>query len=81
MNTNEIKAAIEAALPTEFVLAESDDNVHFYATVVSSSFEGVTKMKQHKLIMDIFRDAIANETIHALSLKTYTPQKWAELQS
>lgn len=81
MNTDDIKAAIEAAIPTDFVLAESADNVHFYATIVSSAFEGVSKMKQHKLIMDIFHDAIANETIHALSLKTFTPEKWSQLQS
>lgn len=81
MDTNEIKASIEAAINTDVVIAESEDNVHFYVTVVSPAFEGLTKMKQHKMIMDIFHDAIAQEMIHALSLKTFTPTKWAILQT
>lgn len=81
MNTQDIQAIIESAIKTDFTIIESADNVHFYATVVSPAFEGLMKMKQHKLIMDLFREAIADETIHALSLKTYTPEKWAALQA
>lgn len=79
MNTQEIQTIIESAIDTDFALVESADNVHFYATVVSSAFEGIPKMRQHKLIMELFREAIADDSIHALSLKTYTPEKWAAL--
>lgn len=81
MNTNDMKSVIEAAISTDFVLIESADNVHFYATVVSSAFEGLSKIRQHKIIMDLFHDAIADESIHALSIKTFTPQKWQQLQT
>lgn len=79
MNTQDIQTIIESAIETDFVAVESADNVHFYATVVSPAFEGLLKMKQHKLVMALFSDAIADESIHALSLKTYTPEKWAAL--
>lgn len=81
MNTDEIKAVIETAIDAEFVIVESADNVHFYATVVAAEFENISKMQQHKRIMELFRQAIAEEHIHALSLKTYTPHKWAALQA
>lgn len=81
MNTQEIQTVIESAIEADVVVVESADNVHFYVTVVASAFEGLMKMKQHKLIMELFHDAIADERIHALSLKTYTPKKWAVLQA
>ncbi len=80
MNTDEIKTVIETAIPTEFVLVESADNVHFTATVVSEKFTEMTKIQQHKFILNLFKDEMANNTVHALSLKTYTPKKWATLQ-
>lgn len=81
MNTQDIQAVIETAIETELVVAESADNVHFYITVVSTAFDGISKMKQHKMVLDLFREPIADERIHALSLKTYTPEKWASLSA
>lgn len=81
MNTQTMQAAIEAAFPCDFVLVESADNVHFYATVVAASFTELSKIKQHKMIKDIFSEQFADDSIHALSLKTYTPEKWATLQA
>jgi len=81
MNINEMKAVIENAIPTDLVRIESQDDVHFYATVVSEQFKGLNKMQQHRMIMALFTQQIASETIHAISLKTYTPEKWAAQQA
>ncbi len=81
MTTQDIQDAITAALNTVFVVAESADNVHFYVTVVSPDFIGQSKIKQHKMIKDLFTDQFADETIHAMSLKTLTPEKWAALKA
>ncbi len=79
MTKEDIQAAIESALSPDFVLVESADNVHFYITVVSSSFEGMMKIKQHRMVKDLFSEQFADESIHAMSLKTYTPEKWEAL--
>ncbi len=79
MTKEDIQAAIESALSPEFVLVESADNVHFYITVVSSLFEGMMKIKQHRMVKDLFSEQFADESIHAMSLKTYTPEKWEAL--
>jgi stress-induced morphogen len=72
--SDEIKSRIESALPA--ARAEVEDwtggGDHFRATVVSPAFAGLSRIEQHRLVMDIFDGEIGGP-IHALSLKTHTP--------
>jgi stress-induced morphogen len=72
--TEEIKERIEAAIPD--ATAEVEDwtggGDHFRATVVSPAFAGLSRIEQHRLVMDVFAGEIGGP-IHALSLKTKTP--------
>ncbi len=49
---------------------------HLEATVVSAEFEGKTMIKQHQLVYGALQEAMASEAIHALALKTFTPEAW-----
>ena len=49
---------------------------HLEAIVVSSEFEGKSLVKQHQLIYGALKEQLASEAIHALALKTYTPEEW-----
>lgn len=49
---------------------------HYQVTVVSSQFEGKGLVQQHQLIYAALQQAVSSEAIHALALKTYTPQAW-----
>lgn len=49
---------------------------HYQVTVVSSQFEGKGLVQQHQLIYGALRQAMSSEAIHALALKTFTPQDW-----
>lgn len=49
---------------------------HYQVTVVSSQFEGKGLVQQHQLIYSALQQAMSSEAIHALALKTYTPQAW-----
>ncbi|MDY6936403.1 MAG: BolA family transcriptional regulator [Cyanobacteriota bacterium] len=51
---------------------------HYEAIVVSSAFEGKSLVKQHQLVYGALQQAMATEEIHALALKTYTPQAWED---
>jgi stress-induced morphogen len=44
---------------------------HFRATVVSPAFAGLSRIQQHRLVMDVFAGEIGGP-IHALSVKTQT---------
>jgi stress-induced morphogen len=73
---DEIKQRIEAAIPG--ARAEVEDYTgggdHFRATVTAAAFEGRSRIQQHRLVYDVFGAEIGGP-IHALSLKTQTPQK------
>jgi acid stress-induced BolA-like protein IbaG/YrbA len=49
---------------------------HLEAIVVSPKFEGLNLVKQHQLVYSALKTELASEAIHALALKTYTPDKW-----
>ena len=46
---------------------------HFEVRVVSPEFEGKTPVERHKLVYAPLRDWIEDETVHALSVRAYTP--------
>lgn len=53
------------------------DGSHFEALVVSDAFAGLTPIKKQRLVMDTVRDQIASGELHALSIKTLTPEQRA----
>ncbi len=56
------------------------DGSHFYTTVVSDKFEGLNAVKRQQLVYGTLGDLITRGTIHALSIKTYTPAEWAKAE-
>jgi len=74
-SATELKNRIEGALPG--ARAEIQDLTgggdHFRAEIVSDRFAGLSRIDQHKLVYDIFGTEIGGP-IHALSLKTSTPE-------
>ncbi len=52
------------------------DGQHFEAIIVSPDFAGKNKVKQHQMVYGVLQEELASETIHALSLKTFTPEAW-----
>ena len=51
---------------------------HFYATIVSSAFEGKTLIRRHQLVYEALGELMRTE-IHALSIKAYTPTEFERL--
>ena len=74
--SDDIKSRIEAALPDCRAQVEdwTGGGDHFRATVVSPAFDGLSRIQQHRLVYDVFGAEIGGP-IHALSLKTYTPEQ------
>ena len=77
METEELKRIIESTLPTEHVMVTGDGR-HFEATVVSAAFAGKTMLKQHRMVYDALGDRFQTQAVHALTLKTYTPEEWQQ---
>ncbi|MBU6436116.1 MAG: BolA family transcriptional regulator [Betaproteobacteria bacterium] len=51
------------------------DGQHFYATIVSSAFEGKRPVQRHQLVYAAL-GARMHAEIHALSMRTLTPQEF-----
>ena len=54
---------------------------HYQATVISEAFAGKTLVQQHQMVYKAVNSVMANESLHALALKTFTPEKWATQSS
>jgi acid stress-induced BolA-like protein IbaG/YrbA len=77
MQAEEIRQLIEVGLPGATVVVRGDDGQHFDATVVSPDFEGQSMIRQHQMVYATLGNRMGTGEIHALGLKTYTPQEWA----
>jgi acid stress-induced BolA-like protein IbaG/YrbA len=73
-----IQLNIAQGLPTQYLSVVGDDGSHFEAVVVSEAFVGKSRVQRHQLVYQTLGDRM-REDIHALSMKTYTPQEWQEL--
>ncbi|HEV7263378.1 MAG TPA: BolA family transcriptional regulator [Falsiroseomonas sp.] len=74
MNAAEIEALIKAGLPDAQVTIEdlAGDGDHYAATVVSSAFKGLSRVKQHQLVYAALQGRMGG-ALHALALQTSAP--------
>ena len=74
MNAETIKQMIENGLPGAQVVVAGDDGSHFEAQVVHDGFAGKPPLARHRMVYATLGNAMDSE-IHALSLKTLTPDQ------
>ena len=75
VHPDQVRAAITQALPDARVEVEdlTGGGDHLQVTVVSTAFDGLSRVKQHQLVYGALRSELAREAIHALALQTSTP--------
>jgi stress-induced morphogen len=75
MAAGEIEGMIRAALPDAVVEITdlAGDGNHYSARVVSESFRGLPRVKQHKAVYDALGGRMGG-VLHALQLTTGTPE-------
>jgi acid stress-induced BolA-like protein IbaG/YrbA len=57
-------------------LAVQGDGAHFDAVIVCAAFAGKSRVARHQVVYAVLGDRMREE-IHALSMKTFTPEEWA----
>jgi acid stress-induced BolA-like protein IbaG/YrbA len=79
VSPSQVEAMIKTGLPDAEVQVQdlTGGGDHYQVVVVSSQFAGKGLVQQHQLVYGAVRQAMSSEAIHALSLKTYTPEAWA----
>ena len=76
MTSEELQSIIASGLSCEHIEL-SGDGQHWYATIVSSSFEGQRLIQRHQKVYATLGGRIQTNEVHALSMKTFTPAEWA----
>lgn len=77
MTPEEVKTLIEAGMPGSTVTVTGDGG-KFEATVVSASFEGLSMLKEQKMVYATVNEEITSGALHALTIKAYTPEEWQQ---
>lgn len=76
----QLEGYITDHLPCDYIKVLGDDGTHFEAVIVSPEFDGKTMIQQHQLVYAALGDRMRAE-IHALSMRTYSPKRWAEVNA
>ena len=76
MENNEIQSVLMNALSLQEVHV-SGDGSHFQVIAVGEMFEGMSRVKKQQSVYGPLMEYIADNRIHALSIKAYTPHEWA----
>lgn len=76
MRAEDIKDLIEAGIKDCTAITDGEDGVHFSATVISPEFAGKSRIQKQQLVYATLGNRIADGTIHAISIKTFTPEEW-----
>ena len=72
----EVKDYIMQGLACDYVQVQGNDGQHFEAVIVSPQFAGKNMVQQHQLVYQALGERMREE-IHALSMRTFTPEAWA----
>jgi stress-induced morphogen len=79
----EIKNTLSKALPVSIIETQdlTGGGDHWQLIIVSPAFEGKGLLEQHRMVNEALKEPMADQRIHALALKTYSPVQWEKLGS
>jgi acid stress-induced BolA-like protein IbaG/YrbA len=79
----QIKSTLEQALPGSTIEMQdlTGGGDHWHVFIVSPEFEGKGLIEQHQMVYAALKEEMGDQRIHALALKTFTPEQWAKLGS
>jgi len=79
---SEIEKILKQAFPGGQLVVEdlTGASDHFQVILVSSQFQGKSPVEQHQMVYAALKKEM-DKAIHALTLKTYTPEEWDEVKT
>ena len=76
MHPEQVEKIIAAGLPCEHLQVTGDGH-HFEALIVSAAFAGKNRVQRQQLVNGVLRLLFDSGELHALSMKTRTPDEWS----
>lgn len=78
LTPEQVQNYIAQGLECQF-LEVAGDGQHFEAVIVSTLFRNKSRVQRHQLVYAVLGERMREE-IHALSLRTLTPEDWQGMQ-
>jgi acid stress-induced BolA-like protein IbaG/YrbA len=79
MQAEEVKRIVESQIQNSEVVT-AGEGCNFEITVISPVFLGLSPVKKQQMVYGCLSEQIASGAIHALTIKTFTPEQWAALK-
>jgi acid stress-induced BolA-like protein IbaG/YrbA len=75
ITSQQLQSWIQESLACDHIQVRGDDGQHFEAVIVSPAFQGKMLVARQQMVYKTLGDKMRAE-IHALSMKTLTPEEW-----
>jgi acid stress-induced BolA-like protein IbaG/YrbA len=75
MQPEQVQTILAAGLPCAH-LQVAGDGQHFEAVIVSAEFAGKSRIQRQQCVNAVLRSYFDSGELHALSMKTHTPEEW-----
>jgi acid stress-induced BolA-like protein IbaG/YrbA len=75
ITSQQLQSWIQSGLACDHIQVVGDDGQHFEALVISPEFRGKSPVARQQMVYKTLGDKMRAE-IHALSMKTLTPEEW-----
>ncbi len=75
MNSDQVRGTLMAQFPDAQVEVEGSDG-KFRLTLISDRFAGLSRVKRQQLVYAAIGQAIADGSVHAVTMTTLTPEEW-----
>ena len=80
MHPDEIVNLIQQGLEGARAAVTTDGQGHYEALVICPAFQGKRRVPRHQMVYATLGERVGRE-IHALAVKTYTPDEWQAEQA
>jgi acid stress-induced BolA-like protein IbaG/YrbA len=78
VTAQELQDLIVAGLSCAHLQVQGDGR-HWYATLVSTEFEGKRLIQRHQRVYATLGNRMMTDEVHALSMRTYSPTEWEKM--
>lgn len=80
MNAAEIESLLIQSIPDAQHIAVEGDGGKFNVTIVHPAFETLRPVAKQQLVYAPLQAQIASGAIHAVSMRTLTPEEWRRMK-
>ncbi|MFT7108673.1 MAG: acid stress-induced BolA-like protein IbaG/YrbA [Psychrobacter glaciei] len=77
MSPEDVQALLSEKLDHCQVTVEGD-GYKYEITVIGDVFDGLNAVKRQQVVYGALNEKIADGSVHAVTIKTYTPAQWAQ---